>query len=110
MALTIKQIADALEISGGYVTVAAKKLGVTYQAVSYRIKKNKGLQDIKKSLDEYYLDLSESELIKAVKRGESWAICFHLKCKGKNRGYVERQEISQPDGETFNITVSVDDD
>lgn len=41
------------------------------------------------------LDLGEAELIKAMKKGNLTAIIFYLKCKGKHRGYIERQEIDQ---------------
>jgi len=38
------------------------------------------------------LDNAESVLYKAVLNGEAWAVCFFLKCQGKSRGYIERQE------------------
>jgi hypothetical protein len=35
----------------------------------------------------------------AVRRGEPWAVCFTLKCLGKDRGYVERQERTGAGGQ-----------
>ena len=40
------------------------------------------------------MDLAESALKRAVLAGEGWAVCFALKCQGKNRGYVERVETN----------------
>ena len=45
------------------------------------------------------LDIAESEMWKLIKDGNVPTILFYLKCKGKNRGYVERQEITGQDGQ-----------
>ena len=39
-------------------------------------------------------DNAESALGLATLRGEAWAVCFTLKCLGKDRGYIERGEVS----------------
>jgi hypothetical protein len=46
-----------------------------------------------------------SQVIAAVKRGEAWACCFWLKCRG---GWKERQGIehSGPDSEPLHIKVT----
>ena len=41
---------------------------------------------------ESLIDMSESQLIEAVKQGNIVAILFHLKTKGKSRGYIEKSE------------------
>jgi hypothetical protein len=47
------------------------------------------------------LDFAESQLYKQIKDGSTTATIFYLKTKGKQRGYVERQQIDinkgQPD-------------
>ena len=47
------------------------------------------------------------QLRKAVNRGEAWAVCFTLKCLGKERGFVERVEHSSPDGQAVQFEVAV---
>ena len=37
--------------------------------------------------------MAELALYKAIQDGEGWAVCFYLKTQGKQRGYIERQEI-----------------
>jgi hypothetical protein len=44
------------------------------------------------------LDTAESALFNQIKEGNVTSIIFYLKTKGRRRGYVERQEISGPDG------------
>jgi hypothetical protein len=51
------------------------------------------------------LDLSESQLLKAVQAGDGPMIRFHLATKGKNRGYVERTELDGPDGRPIPIQI-----
>lgn len=93
MALTIDQIEEALELSGGFVSEAATRLNVTASNIYDRIKKSKRLQQAKQQIDAQYLDLAESKLINKIKNEDLGAICFYLKCKGKERGYIEKQQV-----------------
>lgn len=93
--LTVKLIAEALEAAGGFVTQAARNLDVTPRAVFRRIAQSQELQDIKWDINERYLDLAESKHLEEVKKGNYDAVRFHLRCKGKNRGYVEAYESHQ---------------
>lgn len=97
---SLEEIAVALKKSHGFVTHAARELGMTHPSLSERIKKNPELQTIIEECDEEKLDLGEMKLLQAMNAGEAWAICFFLKCKGKKRGYTEKQEIehSGPEG------------
>ena len=99
-----KHIEEALIKSGGFVSQTAKMLGVTSQAIYLRLKKSPELQAVKEAIEEAYLDLAESKLISQVNEGNLGAICFYLKCKGKQRGYVERQEHTGADGKPIEIS------
>jgi len=103
MAKTIKQIEDALRATGGFVSQAAKKLGISQSAVSNRIAKSKELQEARIEIEESYLDLAESKLIKNINKNDNASIFFYLKCKGKHRGYIERSEVDQ----TTNMNVTI---
>lgn len=54
-------------------------------------------QDIKDCL-ERSIDFAEASLMKNIQDGNTTATIFYLKTKGKNRGYIERQEITGADG------------
>lgn len=67
---------------------------------------NRALTDVEESL----IDFSESKLLEQIQEGNLTAIIFHLKTKGKNRGYIERQEVTGRDGSDIILpTLSVDD-
>lgn len=96
--LTVEQIANALTKKAGNITQTAKALGVTREAIHKRVKADEELQAIVTDAREALTDVAESALLKQVKLGNIAAIIFTLKTQGKARGYVERQEISGPDG------------
>lgn len=93
MALTIKQIEAALTATGGFVSQTAKKLGVKPNAIYERLRKSPYLKQVKAEIEESFLDLAESKLIKKMNDEDLGAICFYLKCKGKSRGYIEKQQM-----------------
>lgn len=87
------KIAEALTLSRGLIGPAAQALGLTRRAVYYRIKESQRLAEIVHDARESQLDLTEGALFQAISRGEAWAICFYLKCVGKQRGYVEQAKV-----------------
>ena len=56
------------------------------------------------------LDFTESQLKKNIKSGKEASIFFHLKCKGKSRGWVERQEVTGADGIPLNPGISAQEE
>ncbi|KEJ91701.1 hypothetical protein [Synergistes jonesii] len=77
------------------------KVTISRQAISKRIQMSETLKKHKEDIDESVLDLAEKHLIKLVLADDLGAICFLLKCKGKKRGYIERQEITGADGSSL---------
>jgi len=45
------------------------------------------------SIEGIVLDYAESQLFKQVAKGDTTAVIFLLKCKGKKRGYIDRAEL-----------------
>jgi hypothetical protein len=41
------------------------------------------------------IDQAENALVMAIEQLQGWAVCFALKCLGKERGYVETQQVQQ---------------
>ena len=109
MATTILQITEALEKNDGLITQTAKALGISRQALSKRIHKNKNLELFLESVRESTLDIAESELFKSIRSGKAWAICFYLKCHGKKRGYIEKQELDLYTKDNLSNTLSEED-
>jgi len=98
MRVSDEQIEKALRATGGFFSLAAQRLGCSDKTVSRRVDKCPKLQAALTEICDKKLDVAEASLMKAVANGESWAVCFYLKCKGKHRGYVERSEITGADG------------
>lgn len=90
-------LAVALAEAGGIYTEAAKIIGTSRANVSQRVKRSPALQKVVEQARESLVDLAESQLKKKIRDGNMTAIIFALKTQGKERGYVERQEV-QTDG------------
>lgn len=85
----------ALSKSKGIVSTAAEKVGVGRTTHYKWIKEHPEYAEAVLDIDEACLDTTESKLHENIKAGKEASIFFHLKCKGKKRGFIERQEIEQ---------------
>lgn len=100
---------EALELSLGVVTLAAKHCGI-HQATHYKwMKSDEDYLNAVLAIEEITLDFAESQLHKLIRSGNVPSTIFFLKTKGKKRGYVERTQIEgvQP---TFEELKSLSDD
>jgi hypothetical protein len=89
-----KAIIEALEKSLGVVTSACKSVGIGRTTFYGWLADDKEFAKQVKDIEDVAIDFAESQLHKQIKEGNTSATIFYLKTKGKNRGYVERQEIS----------------
>lgn len=102
---SVEEVAAALEKSKGMVSVAARMLDVSQQAVRQRISRHPTLQQVVKDAREATTDVAELRLYERIQAGEAWAVCFYLKTQAKDRGYVERTEYANAPGEAFTVEV-----
>lgn len=91
--VTDEEFAIMLEKAAGFKSRLAKQLGISTSAVCHRIQRSEYLREACKTIEDTVLDLAESKLLEAVKNGEAWAITFVLKCKGRKRGWIEKQDM-----------------
>ena len=89
------EVAKLLAEFGGNVSAVARKIGVARSTVYKYVTEQPALQRVMHDARETALDHAESSLLRAILNGEPWAVCFMLKTQGRQRGYVERQEILQ---------------
>lgn len=92
MALKTGDYWTALIEARGLISVAARRLGVTPQAVRAAIKRNPRLQEALEQAREEMGDVAESALWQQIQDGNTASIIFYLKTVHKHRGYVERTE------------------
>lgn len=93
-----KALLKALENSLGVVTEACREVGIGRTAFYKYLNEDPEFAAAVKDIDEVALDFAEGQLYKQIREGSTVATIFYLKTKGKKRGYVERQEISGPEG------------
>lgn len=96
-----KAMITALEKSLGIVTTACRNVGIGRDTHYRWMRDDAEYRTAVESLEGVALDLAESKLHEEILGGNTAAIIFFLKTKGKKRGYVERQEVEsvqrQPD-------------
>lgn len=89
-----KKIAQFLIKADGNISATAKSLKMSRSGVYKRINKSPFLRMTLNEVREELLDVVESRLFEAARKGEGWAVCFTLKTLGKSRGYTEKSEVN----------------
>lgn len=85
-------IAKTFEKKGCNITATCAALKITRKTFYDRKAKNKSLAEKLNAAQESLLDFAESKLMEHINDGDITSLIFFLKCKGKQRGYVERVE------------------
>jgi hypothetical protein len=83
----------ALEQTLGVVTGACKRVGITRNTHYRWLKDDPKYAEAVAEVEEMALDFAESMLHKQIREGSVPSTMFYLKCKGKRRGYIEKQEV-----------------
>ena len=86
---------EALRKSLGIVTTACLNVGIERSTHYDWLKNDSDYKAKVEALDDVVLDFAESQLHKRINEGSDTATIFFLKTKGKKRGYIEKQEITQ---------------
>lgn len=96
--LTVSEIIKAIEIVGPYQGKIAKHLGVTFEAIWLRKKKNKKIAAAYFQAEEELKDKAEQTVNHAIDLGDAKIAMEYLKTRGKDRGYATRVEQTGADG------------
>lgn len=83
----------SLEKTLGIVTTAAKMAGIDRTTHYNWILTDNEYKCKVESIYDLAIDFVEGKLYDKIKDGDTTAIIFYLKTKGKKRGYVERSEL-----------------
>jgi predicted transcriptional regulator len=94
----LDKVAEALRASNGLRSHAARMLGCAPTTITNYINHHKILQEIMSDVLETHLDIAEGNLMKNIAEGKEQSLFFFLKCKGRERGYIEKQVIEGPGG------------
>tara|TARA_R110002020_G_scaffold2748_3_gene12896 strand:+ start:3186 stop:3542 length:357 start_codon:yes stop_codon:yes gene_type:complete len=105
-----KAIIEALIKSLGVVSTACKIVGIGRTTFYDWLKDDKDFKKEVEDIQNVALDFAESELFKQIQNGNTSATIFYLKCRGKKRGYYEKQQIDMTtDDEPIKININLND-
>ncbi len=92
---------QALERSLGIVTTACRAVGISRQTHYNWLKDDSEYKAQCEDLHNVALDFAESQLHAQIKAGVPSSTIFYLKTRGKERGYIERQEVALAEPDTM---------
>ena len=89
-----KKVLEVLAKNRGIIVSACKAVDISRHAFYDWLKKDPEFKKKYEEILEEAVDAVESKLYdKIEKQEDTTAIIFYLKCKGKNRGYVDKQIV-----------------
>ena len=94
---TPEEMADALWRAHGIARIAAQILDCTRRTVISYVKRFPEVDKAYREAREENVDVAENEQLKALKKGERWAVENWLFCskEGRERGWLKRAEQAQ---------------
>ena len=110
--LTKEDVLEAIKGSGALITTIQKRLEAAtgehwnWETVKNYIEKWESCQEAVKAEKEAMLDLAENNVFKELISGDIHTSKWYLKMKGKERGYVETQEIQMSNQDPLNINLT----
>lgn len=94
---------NAISTSFGNLTAIGKRLGVHRVTVANYAKRWKSVAEAIEAEKELRKDLVEDKMFKRINEGSDTMIIFFAKTQMKDRGYVERQEITGAEGGPIDV-------
>jgi hypothetical protein len=92
----------------GFVSVAARRLNCAPNTIRNYINRYSTVKQVCIDAREDMKDFAESKLFSEIKDGNITAIIFFLKTQAKDRGYIERSEVTGADGAAVTLKVVYD--
>lgn len=84
---------EVIDLAAGNISVSCKKIGISRKTYYRWMDEDEDFRNKVNEINEALLDMAETMLMKGIKDGKTTEIIFYLKTKGRERGYVERQEL-----------------
>lgn len=90
--IPFEKVAEVYEKKAGNISSTCSSLGIDRTTFNKWRQEYPKLAQMLNDVDESLIDFSESKLLEQINDGNLTAIIFHLKTKGKKRGYVESMD------------------
>lgn len=104
-----KTVIKAIEGSGGLMATIAKRLNCKWDTAKKYVQKYDLWKEIENE-KESMLDMAEGKLLQNIQSNDNTAIIFYLKTQGKDRGYIESQEMRFDKDSVINVRHLEDED
>lgn len=98
MKISKKELLEELRSCDGQVVDIAKKFGLTPRGLRKRIQENADLKEAQLEARERLVDIAQSQLGVAVRKGDAWAVKFTLETWGKERGFTKQIQVDSKSG------------
>lgn len=89
----------------GIIAPSCRAVGIDRKTYYTWRERDPDFDEACKDIEEMQGDMVENKLLNRISEGDTAATIFYCKTKLKNRGYVERQELTGKDGEQLRQTV-----
>jgi len=100
-----EQLLKCLQQTLGIINTACLQAGVGRKTYYNWLNEDPDFKEKAEAIMETQKDVGEAALLKLIRDGDTAATIFYAKTKLKDRGYIERQEITGKDGEPFHSTI-----
>ena len=107
---TATQAIEAIKGSKGVISVIQSRLGCARQTVYNLMERYPTVKQARDDEKEALKDYAESKLFQQISKDNMTAIIFYLKTQARDRGYIERQEVTGIDGSPLTIKVIYEDE
>ena len=108
---TTQEVIEAIQAAKGLKSVAARRLGCSWWTVHRMCQRHPTVQRAYEETREQLVDLAEAKLMVKLNIGEDSSIIkWVLATLGKDRGWVERKELTGADGQSLQVNVTYDSD
>lgn len=84
---------QAFEKNLGIVSTTCRSIGISRETFYDWKRKDEKFREAAEAVNEVAIDFVEGKLYGRINEGSDAAIIFYMKTRGRERGYVEKQEI-----------------
>jgi hypothetical protein len=105
---TLDEVEQALRESGGIMSLAAKRLGITRWGVQDWVKRYPQLREMLNEFRGTITDIAANNIVTAVRSGDKLSSMFWLKTQAKDEGWTQRTEYVGEGGGPMVVRREVD--
>lgn len=107
--ITVNAVKAALEKTRGNMAATAATLQCSRETIRQMCLAHSELAAARDEAKETVKDWVESKMLKKIDDGDTTMIIFFAKTQMKDRGYIERQEVTGADGAALTVRIVYDD-